>query len=219
MRAVNGRTSLTLLDCGCGTGSNVAWLRAYGRAYGFDVTWNGLALGREMGRRTLARASIGAIPFPDASVDVATSFDVFQCLPDEVELAAIRELFRVVRPGGHLILNVAALNVLRGNHSVLSEEVRRYTPARLRQVVETGGFVLERLTFLNAALFPIMLPMRAIQRWRSRATLPPGEFDMQVPAAPVNALLTGLLRVEAAALRLVDMPIGSSLMCHARKPG
>jgi hypothetical protein len=31
-------------------------------------------------------------------------------------------------------------------------------------------------------------------------------------------LLTGLLRLEAAALRVVDMPIGSSLMCHARKP-
>jgi ubiquinone/menaquinone biosynthesis C-methylase UbiE len=149
MRAVNGRTSLTLLDCGCGTGSNVAWLRAYGRAYGFDLTWNGLTLGRQMGRRTLARASIGAIPFPDASVDVATSFDVFQCLPDEVELAAIRELFRVVRPGGHLILNVAALNVLRGNHSVLSEEVRRYTPARLRQVVETGGFVLPQCSVVS----------------------------------------------------------------------
>jgi ubiquinone/menaquinone biosynthesis C-methylase UbiE len=218
MRAVNGCTSPTILDCGCGTGSNVAWLRAYGRTYGFDLTWNGLELGRQMGRRALARASIGAIPFPDASVDLATSFDVFQCLPDEVELAAICELFRVLRPGGHLILNVAALNVLRGHHSVLSEEVRRYTPARLRHIVEAGGFELERLTFLHAALFPVMLPVRVMQRWQSGETLPPGEFDIRVPAAPVNAVLTGIVRLEAAALRLVDMPIGSSLLCHARKP-
>ena len=53
-----------------------------------------------MGRRTIARASIAAIPFPDASVDLATSFDVFQCLPEQVELAAIREMSRVLRPGG-----------------------------------------------------------------------------------------------------------------------
>jgi hypothetical protein len=57
-----------------------------------------------------------------------------------------------------------------------------------------------------------------MQRWQSGETLPPGEFDIRVPAAPVNAVLTGIVRLEAAALRLVDMPIGSSLMCHARKP-
>lgn len=217
-RAVAGRSSPTLLDCGCGTGANVVWLRRYGTAFGFDLTWNGLALGHQMGRNHLARASISAIPFGDESVDVATSFDVFQCLPDQIEQHAISELWRVVKPGGHLILNVAALDVLRGPHSVLSEEVRRYTPNRLRQVVESAGFVLERLTFLNATLFPLMLPSRLFQRWRSGNELRPGEFDIQVPAAPINALLTGLVRLEAAALRVVDMPIGSSLMCRARKP-
>jgi SAM-dependent methyltransferase len=218
VRAVNGRSAPTILDCGCGTGSNVAWLREYGEAYGFDLTWNGLDLGHKMGRRHIARASIAAIPFPDERFDLATSFDVFQCLPDAVELAAIREMSRVLRPGGHLILNVAALNVLRGNHAVLSEEVRRYTPARLRYIVEAGGFVLERLTFVHAALFPVMLPVRMLQRWRSGASLPAGEFDIRVPPAPLNAFLAGVLRLESWALRLVDMPIGSSLMCHARKP-
>ena len=217
-RAVAGRSALTLVDCGCGTGANVEWLARYGRAYGFDLTWNGVELGRQAGHTHLARASIGAIPFGDSSVDVATSFDVFQCLPDAVERQAIAELWRIVKPGGHLILNVAALDVLRGGHSVLSEEVRRYTPARLREVVESVGFRLERLTFLNATLFPIMLPTRIVQRWRSGADLRPGESDITVPSAPVNALLTGLLWLEAAALRVVDMPIGSSLMCHARKP-
>jgi SAM-dependent methyltransferase len=217
-RAVAGRSAPTLVDCGCGTGANLAWLGGYGHAYGFDLTWNGLELGRQVGRTHLARASIAAIPFGDGSVDVATSFDVFQCLPDSVERQAIAELWRIVKPGGHLIMNVAALDVLRGRHSALSEEVRRYTPTRLRAIVESVGFKLERLTFLNASLFPIMLPIRAVQRWQSGADLPPGESDIAVPSAPVNVLLTGLLRLEAAALRVVDMPIGSSLMCHARKP-
>lgn len=216
-RAVKGRLSPTLLDCGCGTGANVAWLREFGDAYGFDLTWNGLALGHQMGRLRLARASIAAIPFPDSRMDVVTSFDVFQCLPDPVEQRALSELWRVLKPGGHLVLNVAALDVLRGHHATLSEEVRRYTPARLRQIVEDAGFVIERLTFLNASLFPLMLPVRVAQRWGSGAKVPPGEFDISVPPAPVNAVLTALLRVEAAALRVVDMPIGSSLLCHARK--
>jgi hypothetical protein len=123
----------------------------------------------------------------------------------------------VLKPGGHLILNVAALDLLRGQHAALSEEVRRYTPGRLRAVVEESGFAVDRLTFAHAVLFPLMLPVRLWQRRRGSATVAPGEFDITVPASPVNALLTAAVRIEAAALRLVDMPIGSSLLCHARK--
>jgi SAM-dependent methyltransferase len=216
-RAVAGRRAPTILDCGCGTGANLLWLRQFGEAYGFDLTWNGLVLGRHLGRQRMARASIGAIPFPDASMDVATSFDVFQCLPDAVERDALAEMRRVLKPGGRLILNVAALDVLRGGHSALSEEVRRYTPSRLRRVVEASGFAIDRLTFAHASLLPLMLPVRIWQRHRAGAAIAPGEFDITVPAAPVNAVLTAVVRAEAAALRLVDMPIGSSLLCHARK--
>lgn len=216
-RAVDGRSGVRLLDCGCGTGANVAWLADYGEAFGFDLTANGLDLGRRMGRRRLARASIAAIPIPADSIDVATSFDVFQCLPDEVERAAIGEMWRVLKPGGHLIMNVAALDVLRGAHAALSEEVRRYTPTRLRTLVEDAGFTIDRLTFVHASLFPVMLPVRVVQRWTTHGVAPAGEFDITVPPAPLNAALSALVRIEAAALRIVDMPVGSSLLCHARK--
>ncbi|MGQ0736106.1 MAG: class I SAM-dependent methyltransferase [Acidobacteriota bacterium] len=217
-RAVRGLDAPTLLDCGCGTGANVAWLRQFGVTHGFDLTWNGLVLGRQLGRQGLARASLAAVPVRDATIDVATSFDVFQCLPDPVEEAALAELWRVLKPGGRLILNVAALDALRGPHSTLSEEVRRYTPARLRLVVERAGFTIDRLTFVYASLFPLMLLVRTVQRWRKGPSIPAGEFDITVPPWPINMMLTGLVGLEAAALRVVDLPVGSSLLCHARKP-
>lgn len=217
-KALAGRPSPLIVDCGCGTGANVEWLRDHGRAFGFDLTRNGLTLGHAMGRQGLVRASIAAIPFAEASADLATSFDVFQCLPEPVEELALREMWRLLKPGGQMLLNVAALDVLRGAHATLSQEVRRYTPARLRQVVERAGFQIERLTFVNASLFPLMLPVRAAQRLRSGgAEVPPGEFDIHVPPAPLNAVLSGVVWMEAAALRRVNMPIGSSLLCRARK--
>ena len=116
-------------------------------------------------------------------------------------------------------MNVAALDVLRGNHATLSEEVRRYTPKRLRSLLTEARFHVERLTFVNASLFPLMLPVRVAQRWRSGgAQVPAGEFDISVPPAPVNRLLTGLVWLESKALAVVDMPVGGSLLCHARKP-
>lgn len=216
-RAVRGLTSPRLLDCGCGTGSNLAMLEEFGEAAGFDLTWNGLEFAHRMGRRNIARASIGSIPFGSERFDVATSFDVFQCLPDPLERDAAREMWRVLKPGGHAFVNAAALDILSGGHSVLSEEVRRYTPGRLRTVFERAGFTIERLTFAHAALLPVMLPVRVWQRWRSGGKLEAGEFDITVPPAPVNAFFTAVVGLEAAALRVVNMPIGSSLFLHARK--
>jgi SAM-dependent methyltransferase len=216
-RAVDGITRPTLLDCGCGTGSNLAMLREFGAAYGFDLTWNGVRFARAHGH-AIARASINAMPFPNGHFDVATSFDVFQCLPDDVEEQAAREMWRVLKPGGYAIIHAAALDMLSGGHSVLSQEVRRYTPSRLRSVFDKAGFAIERLTFDHFTLLPIMLPVRLWQRWRSGGKLEAGESDIQVPAAPINAALTGLVRIEAAALRAVNMPIGSSLLLRARKP-
>jgi SAM-dependent methyltransferase len=211
-------TAPRILDCGCGTGSNLDMLRPYGRAVGFDLTGIGPAFAREHGHQ-VAQASIAQIPFATA-FDLVTSFDVFQCLPDAVERDAIAEMSRVLKPGGWLLLHVAALAMLHGRHSVLSEEVRRYTPSRLRTIVERGGFRIERLTFDHASLLPIMLPVRLWHRWSAaNGEVAAGEGEITVPAAPINAALTALVSLEALALRAVNMPVGSSLMCLARKPG
>jgi len=217
VRATAGVTAARILDCGCGTGSNLEMLRPYGRAVGFDLTAIGPEFARAHGHH-VARASIGEIPFRGAIFDLVTAFDVFQCLPDAVERAAIAEMSRVLKPGGWLLLHVAALEMLHGKHSVLSEEVRRYTPARLRSIVEAGGFRIERLTFDHMSLLPIMLPVRAWHRLTAaNGVVAAGEGEITVPPAPINAALSALVSLEALVLRAVNMPIGSSLMCLARK--
>lgn len=217
-RASAGRSSVRVLDCGCGTGSNLEMLKPFGDAVGFDLTWRGVEFAHQHGHRVL-QASIADIPFRDATFDIVTSFDVFQCLPEPVEQRAMAGIVRVLKPGGHVLLHVAALEMLHGRHSVLSEEVRRYTPARLRAVVEGAGLDVVRLTFDQASLLPIMLPVRLWQRRTAQGgAVEAGEFEITVPAAPINAALSALVALEALALRVVNMPVGGSLMCLARKP-
>jgi SAM-dependent methyltransferase len=218
-RALDGVRDARILDCGCGTGSNLEMLRPYGRAVGFDLTSIGVRFARSHGHR-VAQASIDAIPFQAGTFDLVTSFDVFQCLPDPVEQQAIAEIARVLKPGAWLLLHVAALPILHGRHSVLSEEVRRYTPGRLRAIVERGGFQVARLTFDHMSLLPMMLPLRVFHRLTATdGNVEAGEGEITVPAAPVNAALTALVSLEALALRAVNMPVGSSLMCLAKKSG
>ncbi|MBS1817182.1 MAG: methyltransferase domain-containing protein [Acidobacteria bacterium] len=218
-RAAAGRRNLRLIDCGCGTGNNLGLLGRYGQAFGFDLTASGLAFGREAGRTRLARASIGAIPFRDASFDIVTSFDVLYSLPDVVEHAAARELYRIAKPGASLIVNVAAMEMLRGDHSVLSHELRRYSRQSLAGLLTGAGFEIERITYTNAVLFPPMAAARALQRMRGLSAEQEADQEISVPAAPVNAVLTAALMLESLWLRAgVNNPFGSSLLCLARKP-
>ena len=79
------------------------------------------------------------MPFADATFDVVTSFDMLQVLPDAVEADAIAEMARVLKPGGALVVNVAAMRVLHGHHALLSEEARRYTREELRVKLAAAG--------------------------------------------------------------------------------
>jgi len=204
------RRDLHLLDCGCGTGHNLATvLRPYGRAFGFDVTPGGLLRARAAGL-PVARANMSAIPFQSSRFDVVTSFDVMQYVEDDY--AAMKEIARVLKPGGGLVVTAASLNVLRGGHAGTWPEVRRYTAGRMRSIVEGAGMTVQRLTYLFATLFPAMLAVRAL----NRAT-PPSDWEMRVPAAPINAALTWVLSVESAISRRIPMPAGSSVLVVARK--
>ncbi|HTI36176.1 MAG TPA: methyltransferase domain-containing protein [Vicinamibacterales bacterium] len=209
------RAPLEILDCGCGTGHNLAMLRRHGRPTGIDLTETGLAVARRRGERRLARATAARLPFAAETFDLVTSFDVLYALPDEIERDAIAEMFRVLKPGGRLLVNVAALDALRGNHSILSAEVRRYNRGALREKLESGGFRILRSTYTNLSILPLVAAVRLAQRVTGHAE---SQDEISVPFAPVNAALSGLLAVESAALRVVDMPLGSSLLVAAERP-
>jgi SAM-dependent methyltransferase len=196
-------------------------LRPYGRAVGIDLTWSGLAYARGHGVSALAQATIARLPLADAQFDVVTSFDVLQCVLDGDEAQAAAELFRVLRPGGHAVITVAAMTALWGNHSILSHEVRRYSRRRLRRLLEGAGFEVRRITYTNASLVPALLLVRYLERRRGLAVSDEDEAaarEIALPSALVNGPMTAVLRIEAAALRLVNLPFGSSLLCLARKP-
>ena len=217
-RAAAGRPDARLLDCGCGTGANVELLDTFGRAFGFDLTEIGLRIGRQAGRTRLARASVTAAPFPTAFFDIVTSFDVLYSLAETDERAAIAEMYRLLKPGGVAIVNVAAMNVLRGDHSVLSREVRRYSRDDLRARIEGAGFLVQRLTYTNATLFVPLAIARLIQRRRGLRSESDAGSEIAVPPEPLNAIMTAVMRLEAVWLRRFDAPFGSSLLCLARKP-
>jgi SAM-dependent methyltransferase len=217
--ATAARARPKLLDAGCGTGANLAFLEQYGTAFGLELFARGLQFGHARGLRRLMQGSVTHLPFADASIDVVLSFDVLYCLQTPAEQAAIREMFRVLRPGGSVVINVAALDILKGDHSALGGEVRRYTKRELRDKLARAGFEITRLTYTNATLFPITASVRALQRMRGVKAEENNKGDFYIPPAPINALFSSVLAVESKLIGAgIDMPVGSSLLCLAKKP-
>ena len=217
--AVTGRSNPRLLDAGFGTGGNLTFLQRYGTPFGIELSWRGVRFAHERGLPRLIRGSVANLPHADATFDVVLSFDVLYCLDAAAEQDAVREMFRVLRPGGFAVINVAALDILKGDHSALSGEVRRYTKGDLAAKLARAGFEIRRLTYTNASLFPIAAPVRALQRWRGTRDDAENRGDFHVPPAPLNALLSAALALEAIVVGAgIDMPVGSSLLCLARKP-
>jgi SAM-dependent methyltransferase len=217
VQITGGKQLDLIVDCGAGTGRNLDWLSRHGRAIGVELTPLALEAGR-LRRRRLVRGTVAELPVASAVADLTTSFDVLYCLDDESESRALAEMWRVLKPGGLGLFNVAALDVLRGSHSTLTHEVRRYTHARLSDRLRRSGFHVERMTFTNMSLFAPALAVRGLERLTGRAA-EASEHDLRVPAAPLNAVLNACLIAEAAWLRVGNLPIGTSLMAIARKKG
>ena len=216
--AAGGRTDLRLLDCGCGTGANLALLGRHGRAFGFDLTARGLAFARAHGVTRVVRASIDAIPYPDGAFDVVTSFDVLYGLPDGVEAAAVREIARVLKPRRRRAHHRRRLRVAARRTWHVEQRSPPLHDGEPVGAAARRGLEVVRTSYTHATLFPILYVVRGWQRWRGGGQAEPSEAEISVPSAPANAVLSAALAVESWALRATNLPFGSSVICLARKP-
>ena len=217
-QALDGRRGLRILDAGCGTGGTTVQLRRFGDVVGVDLAWEALEPARARGLRALSRASIEQLPFGTATFDVATSFEVVYHLGVGSDTSALREMHRVLKPGGVLLLRVPAHDWLRGEHDRLVHTRHRYTRGEVLSKLDQTGFVVDRLTWANSVLFPPAVAKRLLERSNgAHASTGGGEPDLWQPPRPINALLEGLVAVEALAIpRGVPLPFGLSVLAVAR---
>ena len=215
-RALDGRSGLRILDAGCGTGGTTVELRRFGEVVGIDLAWAALEPARSRGLSGLARASIEGLPFGSATFDVATSFEVVYHLGVASDAAALKEIRRVLRPGGLFLLRVPAHDWLRGEHDRLVHTRHRYSRGEVSRKLADAGFGVERLSWANTVLFLPAVAKRLLERANGHDAAA-AEPDLWQPPAPLNALLESAVAVEALAIpRGVPLPFGLSLLAVAR---
>lgn len=204
-----------ILDAGCGSGGMLEQLSGYGNVSGIelDTELAEVARARERGEVRIGR--IEQLPWQSAHFDLITCLDVIEHTPDDQP--SLRELWRVARPGGWLVLTVPAYPSLWSYHDELNHHYRRYTRGTLRSAAAASGWRLQRLTSFNTLLLAPAAAVRLVQRWWQ----PADKHSVGLERLPewLNQALEWPLRLEARALaRGFTLPMGLSLLAVLRKP-
>jgi SAM-dependent methyltransferase len=218
-RSLPVRRGLRVLDAGCGTGINLEYLTEFGTVTGVDFADEAIEFCRRRGNDGVRKADLTHLDgWPDGEWDLVTALDVVEHIDDD--RAAVRELVRVTKPGGHLLVTVPAFPALWSEHDEVNHHRRRYRASELRALLEGSGCELVRFTYMNSLLFPIAWIVRTWQRARRRVLGPPDHpprTDFVDYHPVVNALLQAAFTSETPLVTTVGLPFGLSLVCLARK--
>jgi SAM-dependent methyltransferase len=207
---------IRILDAGCGTGALLDRLegRPGVEVYGLDFSGQALAYTRQRGHVHLVQGDLTCLPFPDGTFDVVTALDVVEHIREDER--ALREVNRVLRPGGVLLASVPAFRFLWGPHDTALQHFRRYTAGEMGTLLRRTGFRVSKLTYLLMLLFPAFVAQRLLVKLRSRKADPHAQL-VRVSES-VNRFLIRLQAAELAIARKLSLPFGATVFCVAQKP-
>ncbi|KKQ73861.1 MAG: Methyltransferase type 11 [Candidatus Woesebacteria bacterium GW2011_GWB1_38_5b] len=211
---LRGESKLKILDAGCGTGLLAKKLGKYGDVVGLDLSDDALSFARKRGVK-VKKGSISMLPFKTNEFDVLISIDVINHLWVKDELKAFREFYRVLKPGGLLIMRVSANPWLRLKHDEHVLISHRYSKDELKRSLNKAKFKILKLSFVNLILLP---PAALISLLERLIPGPEKRSGVGKNPVPVNWLLKTGLGWEKYYLKYADLPLGLGLIAVGRKP-
>jgi SAM-dependent methyltransferase len=203
-----------ILDAGCGTGAILQRLGNSGKNIGVDAAPEAIALCQKRGLDNVQRGDIGALPFADASFDavICSSVLYHQWVKDLP--GATRELHRVLRTGGLLLVNVPAFKFLHSAHDEAVMTARRFKKGEIRSLLLENGFAIRRLTYWTTLLFPLAILARTLGGSKTGR-----DFHVEGTSFGfTDYLFARIMSLELGLLKNISLPFGVALFTVAEKP-
>jgi len=207
---------LKTLDLACATGMSFRFLADRCDVRGIDISEETIRLCARRGIDRIVRGDALALPFAGGSFELVLALDAFEHFEDDVQ--AMSEVYRVLSPGGLLIVTVPAFMSLWSPHDEAYHHYRRYRRAQLRGRLESVGFINRRMSYSSMVAFvPVLLMRRLRSLFANAAQEASSDFSVPMPR-PFEWLADLVTRAEVAVEKRFDLPFGVSLYGVLHKP-
>lgn len=213
LRGLGVAKSARILDAGSSSGSNLRLLRddGYSDFTGLEISDHAIALCNAKGLGPIERGDICAMPFADGSFDFVLATDIIEHV-DRDDLA-LKEMLRVLKPGGYCLVTVPAFQSLWGHEDVKLHHKRRYRMRPLLERVRAAGLAPVESYHFNYLLF---LPIWFVRRLAQ--SRPPSARNETQFAPFLNTILSGIFALDTRSAPLLKPGFGVSALVLARRP-
>lgn len=203
-----------ILDAGCGTGLLLQKMQKLGQTYGVDISPEAIRFCHKRKLKNIQQGSILKLKFPKEYFDVITSVDVLYHQQVRDDTKAVDEFYRVLKPGGVVVIKVPALDWLKGHHDVVVHTRHRYTTKEIDQLLKKSGFIVRKVTYAYLLLFPLLMLKRLTDKYL------PSKESSEVQQFPsfINQLLILIQSIEDRIMLWLNLPFGFSIYAVAEKP-
>jgi SAM-dependent methyltransferase len=221
---IQGILEPALLDLGCGTGGNVNFIAKFSKdVVGLEISETALSFARKKyPKQKFQQGDLNDLPkaFPATRFDIVTIFKVLyhQWIKDDV--AVLKQVHQVLKPGGYVILTEPAFKILFRNHDIEDFGKTRYVLPEMARNLEQAGFEVTMGTYFNSiSFFPALLLSWLEKLQKKDFEKTSGEVaELEMPSPILNKIVYSVLALERIWIRIFrKCPFGVSLLCIARK--
>ena len=214
----------TVLEIGCSSGfllRHLVRLLSGHRIVGADYTRETLELlGRQLPDVPLIQFDLTRCPLPADFADVVVLLNVLEHIKDHE--AALMQLFRIVRPGGAVIIEVPAGPLLFDVYDRVLMHFRRYSMGELTMIIEKQGLTIERRSHLGAFLYPAFFLAKKCNQLRFPGDRPVDEQSLVAgmikATRRTSVLMSVVMQCEDMLRPYVNYPFGVRCLVTCRKP-
>ncbi|MCK4390727.1 MAG: class I SAM-dependent methyltransferase [Desulfobacterales bacterium] len=214
--SLNNPKQNRILDIGCGTGIILKLAESFGLAYGMELSSEAIRFLRKRDLNLVTRSDANqSLPFKSNTFSAITCLDLLEHLDNDFDL--LKEIFRVCKPRGHLVVTVPAFDIQWSPHDIALHHKRRYTKAQMLKMIREFDWKVLKCSYYNTILFLPILAIRKLKTRLSDNTHGRSDFFIKLPAC-VNRALSLLFVSEIRCLKYLNLPFGVSLFLILQKP-
>lgn len=202
---------IKILDVGCGTGKNIETFSKFGTVWGMDSADEAITFCKKRGLKKIVKGALEKIPFPKDYFDCVTALDVLEHVDDE---KATKEMHRVLKRGGVLIVTVPAFPLLWSKWDEVLHHKRRYTRKTMEELLKRNKFRIIKISYSYSFLFLPAFIIRIVKRILYRNYYP---SDFLMSNGIINSFLGKVAEIEKFFLINITIPFGTSLIAVVRK--